>query len=115
MFQYIQYPLIAKDFANYLELYYKYEKDYQVEAILDGQVKEAVYSRLERAPFDERMSVISLVLAALNSGFQSLQEKGRRLERLETRRQIQRPRRPSRPPRRPRRRPERPLTRPPPR
>ncbi|MCI8607723.1 MAG: ATPase, partial [Hungatella sp.] len=62
---------------------YKYEKDYQVEAILDGQVKEAVYSRLERAPFDERMSVISLVLAALNSGFQSLQEKGRRLERLE--------------------------------
>mgnify|MGYP001025106055 FL=1 len=83
VFQYIQYPLIAKDFANYLELYYKYEKDYQVEAILDGQVKEAVYSRLERAPFDERMSVISLVLAALNSGFQSLQEKERRLERLE--------------------------------
>ena len=83
VYQYIQYPLIAKDFANYLELYYKYEKEYQVEAILEGQVKEAVLSRLERAPFDERMSVISLLLAGLNSGFQSLQEKGQRLERLE--------------------------------
>ena len=29
--QYIQHPRIAKDFANYLELYYKYQDEYQVE------------------------------------------------------------------------------------
>jgi hypothetical protein len=83
VFQYIQYPLIARDFANYLELYYKYEKDYQVEAILGGQVQENIYTRLERAPFDERLSVMSLLLAGLNSGFRNLQEKRQRLERLE--------------------------------
>ena len=81
--QYIQHWKIAKDFANYLELYYKYEKDYQVEAILDGRVLENIYTRLERAPFDERLSVMSLLLAGLNSGFRNLQEKRQRLERLE--------------------------------
>ena len=34
--QYIQMPRIAKDFANYLELYYKYQKTYHVEEILQG-------------------------------------------------------------------------------
>lgn len=29
--QYIQHPRIAKDFANYLELYYKYQNEYQVD------------------------------------------------------------------------------------
>ena len=34
--QYIQLPRIAKDFANYLELYYKYQKTYHVDDILKG-------------------------------------------------------------------------------
>jgi len=34
--QYIQLPRIAKDFANYLELYYKYQRIYHVEDILQG-------------------------------------------------------------------------------
>ena len=33
--QYIQHKMIAKDFANYLELFYKYRKDYGVEDILE--------------------------------------------------------------------------------
>ena len=32
--QYIQLPRIAKDFANYYDLYLKYQSDYDVEAIL---------------------------------------------------------------------------------
>lgn len=83
IFQYIQYPLIAKDFANYLELYYKYQKDYEIEAILDGKQRQGIYERLERAPFDERLSVMSLLLAGLNSGFKEMSEKGKRLERLQ--------------------------------
>ena len=37
IFQYIQHRTIAKDFANYLELYYKYKTDYNVGEILNGK------------------------------------------------------------------------------
>lgn len=83
IFQYIQYPVIAKDFANYLELYYKYQQDYQVDEILAGKVREGLYRRLERAPFDEHLSVMSLILAKLNGGFREIAGKEARLERLE--------------------------------
>ena len=35
--QYIQHRMIAKDFAGYLALYYKYRTDYKVEDILKGK------------------------------------------------------------------------------
>ena len=70
IFQYIQYEKIAKDFANYLELYYKYQTDYQIKGILQGQVRESVYEKLKFAPFDERLSVIGLLLAALSEKFE---------------------------------------------
>lgn len=69
VYQYIQYPRIAKDFANYLELYHKYRQDYQVDEILAGRVREDLYRKLERAPFDERLSVVSLLLAKLTGQF----------------------------------------------
>ena len=83
VFQYIQHPRIAKDFANYLELYCKYEQDYQVDEILSGKVREGIYPRLEKAPFDERLSVMSLILARLNGGFRQVVKKEERLERLQ--------------------------------
>ncbi len=70
IFQYIQHEKIAKDFANYLELYYKYQTDYQIQGILEGNVKESVYEKLKFAPFDERLSVIGLLLAALSEKFE---------------------------------------------
>ncbi len=70
IFQYIQHEKIAKDFANYLELYYKYQTDYQIQGILQGQVKESVYEKLKFAPFDERLSVIGLLLSALSEKFE---------------------------------------------
>lgn len=63
--QYIQYPAIAKDFANYYDLYLKYQSDYDVEAILSGHLTEKTVNRLRMAPFDERLSALSLVLDAL--------------------------------------------------
>ena len=59
--QYIQHPRIAKDFANYLELYYKYQNEYQVDEILQGTIREALCDRVARAPFDERLSVTGLI------------------------------------------------------
>ena len=63
--QYIQHPAIAKDFANYYDLYRKYQSDYDVESILSGHLTEQTVSRLRLAPFDERLSALSLVLDAL--------------------------------------------------
>ena len=42
--QYIQLPRIAKDFANYLELYYKYQRTYHVDEVLRGEWKPVTVS-----------------------------------------------------------------------
>ena len=70
--QYIQYPKIAKDFANYLELYYKYQDQYQVDEILSGTIREGICDKLDKASFDERMAVTGLLLAKLTDGFKAL-------------------------------------------
>ena len=67
--EYLQHPKIAEDFSAYLDLYYKYRDDYGVEEILVGQAKPAVFARLLQAPFDERLSLVSLLLAGLNTRF----------------------------------------------
>ena len=67
--QYLQHQKIAEDFSAYLDLYYKYRDDYGVEEILAGQVKPTVYARLLNAPFDERLSLVSLILSGLNTRF----------------------------------------------
>lgn len=68
--QYIQHGRIAKDFANYLELYYKYQNDYQVEEILNGTIREHLCERLSKAPFDEKISVVGLLLSGLTKQIQ---------------------------------------------
>ena len=80
--QYIQFPAIAKDFANYLELYYTYENDYQVDAILRGEIREELCQKVSRAPFDEKLSVISLLLTRLGTAFRGVTEEEQRLELL---------------------------------
>ncbi|MGN0373092.1 MAG: ATP-binding protein [Enterocloster sp.] len=80
--QYIQHPRIAKDFANYLELYYKYQNEYQVEEILAGTIREELCDRIARAPFDERLSVTGLLLSRLTDGFKELRRQNGRMELL---------------------------------
>ena len=63
--EYIQLPRIAKDFANYLQLYYKYQKTYHVEEILGGSWQAVTASEFRAAPFDEKLSVMGLLLSRL--------------------------------------------------
>ncbi len=63
--EYIQLPRIAKDFANYLDLYYKYQRTYHVDEILRGEWSKATASELAAAPFDEKLSVMGLLLSRL--------------------------------------------------
>ena len=70
--QYIQYPKIAKDFANYLELYYKYRTDYQIDAVLSGTMDEILLKKIRHASFDERLSIVSLILSKLTESFRTV-------------------------------------------
>ncbi len=63
--QYIQEHRIARDFAVYYDLFNKYRADYRVEAILAGQADPEVRDRAKNAPFDERLSLLGLLLYAV--------------------------------------------------
>ncbi len=69
IYQYLQNKKIAKDFAGYFELYNIYKKDYSITGILAGEIEDAYVDRLRLASFDEKLSVISLILSALNDDF----------------------------------------------
>ena len=71
-FTHVEAMMLGEDFANYLELYYKYQDQYQVEEILSGTIREEVCDKLQKAPFDERMAVTGLLLAKLTDGFKEL-------------------------------------------
>lgn len=70
IYQYIQQPKIAKEFSNYLDLYNKYKDQYQIGDILEGKKEQVMVARLMDAPFDERLSVIGLMLSKLYDKFQ---------------------------------------------
>lgn len=67
--QYLRHPEVARDFAAYWVLYRKYHEDYGVEDILQGKPYDAVIARAMDASFDERISLVSLLLAGLNTRF----------------------------------------------
>lgn len=73
--QYIENPGIAKDFAAYLELYRRYQSEYQIGTILLGTVPESVINRASRAAFDERFSVVNLILSYLNGEFRGAEKR----------------------------------------
>jgi len=64
--QYIQLPRIARDFANYLELYNKYRQSYRVDDVLRGAWQPVTVRELRAAPFDEKLSVMGLLLSRLS-------------------------------------------------
>ena len=63
--EYIQFPRIAGDFANYLQLYRKYQQSYRVDDILRGAWQRVTASAFRDPPFDEKLSVMGLLLSRL--------------------------------------------------
>lgn len=63
--QYLQNRQIAKDFAVYYDLFNKYRSDYQVDNILAGKADATIKSRAKKAQFDERLSLLGLLLDAV--------------------------------------------------
>ncbi len=67
--EFIHHPDIAEDVYAYLEIYRKYNEDYGISDILDGHVKKSVYQRVFDADFDERITVVNLLLNGLTVVF----------------------------------------------
>ena len=80
--QYLQNWEIAKEFANYLELYEKYKKDYGLEKIVQGIYGEDVLEKLKFASFDERFSIVGMLNGKLAEYFRAYKEEDARTEHL---------------------------------
>ncbi len=64
---------VAREFSAYYDLYRKYQQDYRVEDIFAGTVSEQVKDRARKAGFDERLSLMGMLLDKLR---QELRENG---------------------------------------
>lgn len=80
VYEFLRHPDVAEDVMAYLGLYQKYRDDYGIPEILQGRVKTSVYARLHQADFDERISVVNLLLDGL---VQILREAGDEKERTD--------------------------------
>ena len=67
MVQYLQDPEAASEFAAYYRIWQKYRDIYRVPEILDGTAQAP--QTLRDAPFDERISLIGLLVDALDQEF----------------------------------------------
>ncbi len=68
--QYLQDPVIAQAFSAYYDLYNKYRNVYRVPEILGGTAG-ADTTGIRTAPFDEKLSLLGLLIDALNQEFQT--------------------------------------------
>lgn len=60
--QYIRNDKIVKEFGAYYDLYQKYKKDYHVDEILHGAATDEIVAKAKDAPFDERLSLLGMLI-----------------------------------------------------
>lgn len=72
--QYLQNRKIAKEFAVYYDLFIKYREDYQIDKILSGKVDSVIKDRAREAKFDERFSLVGLMLDRVNESIRDVIE-----------------------------------------
>ena len=65
--QYIQHDMTARSFAAYYDLFNKYRSDYQIDEILSGNASDSIKDRAENAKFDERLSLLGLILDSVTA------------------------------------------------
>lgn len=63
--QYVQNETIAREFAAYYDLFNKYRDDYRIDEILAGGDVVGIIERASVAEFDERLSLMGLLLDAV--------------------------------------------------
>lgn len=69
--EFLHHKDVAEDVAAYFDLYQKYKDDYGIPLILEGKIRPEVFARIYDAAFDERLSVVNLLLDGLQNLFRS--------------------------------------------
>jgi hypothetical protein len=80
--QYLQNNKVAKAFAVYYDLFNKYKKDYKVDAILAGKATDDIKARAVAAKFDERLSLLGLLIDAITAELRSVMDCSQLINRL---------------------------------
>ena len=75
--QYLQNDKISNTFSHYFDLWTKYQSDYRVDSILSGKASKEIRERAKKGQFDERISLVGLLMdAVLNAIRPVMQEQG---------------------------------------
>ena len=72
--QYIHHKAVSKEFSVYYDLYNKYKSDYQIGNIVNGNATEDIKNRARLAKFDERISLLGLLIDNISSNMASTVE-----------------------------------------
>lgn len=73
--QYLRNPRVVKEFTAYYDLYQKYKKDYHVEEILAGKNPASAGEKARKADFDERLSLMGMLIERVQHDIRENMEK----------------------------------------
>lgn len=82
--QYVRNQRIAKEFAAYYDLYRKYKRDYRIEDILNGSASPQAVERARTAAFDERLSLLGMLLDKVQADMELCREQADFLKDAQT-------------------------------
>lgn len=80
--QYIRNDRVVKEFTAYYDLYNKYKKDYHIEEILKGNASSQNVLRAKEAAFDERLSLLGMLLDRVQTDIKEVMEQAEYLTEL---------------------------------
>lgn len=80
--QYLRNERIVKEFTAYYDLYNKYKKDYRITEILSGNASPEAVERARAAAFDERLSLLGMLLDRVQTDIRETVEKSEYLTEL---------------------------------
>lgn len=72
--QYLRNEKVVKEFTAYYDLYNKYKKDYHIEDILSGSPSVQAIARAKEAAFDERLSLLGMLLDKVQADMKDIME-----------------------------------------
>ncbi len=82
--QYVRNPKVVKEFTAYYDLFNKYKKDYRIEEILAGTPSVQALARAKEASFDERLSLLGMLLDKVQGEMKDVMEQAAYLSELRT-------------------------------
>ena len=82
--QYLRNDRVVREFTAYYDLYNKYKKDYRIEEILEGTPSVHAVARAREAAFDERLSLLGMLLDRVQADMKEIMEQADFLSDLRT-------------------------------